>query len=95
MINNSFRPVSPNLAVYKPQASSLQSIFHRISGFVLVLILYTGTYLIHLQSCLIDYINLNESYILELIVNVLLNVILLSLCYHIINGIRYIISWKI
>jgi len=95
MINNSFRPVSPNLAVYKPQASSLQSIFHRISGFLLVLILYTGTYFIHLQSYLINSIRFDESYFLELMINILLNIVLLALCYHILNGIRYIISWKI
>lgn len=95
MLNNNFRPVSPNLAVYKPQASSLQSIFHRISGFILVMVLYISFSFIHFQPALLPQIYLNQSHYLNLSISIILNIIVLALSYHIINGIRYIISWKI
>nr|YP_010199896.1 succinate dehydrogenase subunit 3 [Gracilariopsis tenuifrons]UAD89956.1 succinate dehydrogenase subunit 3 [Gracilariopsis tenuifrons] len=89
------RPLSPHLTIYKPQASSLFSIWHRISGLFLTFV--TVFYFISMQLLLyITYdkdilnsliIQLDYSFFLQFIY--ILNIFIFF--YHAINGVKHII----
>jgi succinate dehydrogenase / fumarate reductase cytochrome b subunit len=89
------RPLSPHLTVYKPQLTSILSIFHRISGGFLALFLLSSIFFLKLcdlslsfylsYSCLF-YVTVYLDWFLFS----LLNLALLALCYHVTNGVRHI-----
>ena len=90
------RPLSPHLTVYVPQLTSTLSIFHRITGafmaFTLLMVilclkifdLSLSFYPIYL--CLFHTITQ-----FNWILFGLSNLTLLALCYHISNGVRYLL----
>lgn len=82
------RPISPHLTIYKPQLSSLLSIWHRISGVCLVVCFITliliskltiGLYVLKPLSVILNFFKY---------VYTLLNVFLIL---HIFNGFRNIL----
>ncbi len=88
------RPLSPHLTIYKPQITSIMSILHRITG----VFQSFGTLLVFISFILLF---LGEKY--YEIVNLFFNTYLgraflffyiLSLSYHLCNGIRHLI-WDI
>ena len=93
-MKNNNRPISPHLSIYKPQITSILSISHRISGvfqslglLVIVLLLL----LLFLGESSHEFFML---FINSLIGKAFLFFYVLSLCYHLFNGIRHII-WDI
>nr|YP_004062200.1 SdhC [Gracilariopsis andersonii]ADR03216.1 SdhC [Gracilariopsis andersonii]APC24901.1 succinate dehydrogenase subunit 3 [Gracilariopsis andersonii] len=89
------RPLSPHLTIYKPQVSSLFSIWHRISGifltFLIVFYLISSQLFLHityskdvLNSLIIQ---LEYSFFLQFIY--ILNTSIFF--YHAINGVKHII----
>ena len=90
------RPLSPHLNIYKPQLTSTLSIFHRISGgFLVVILLFT---LLCLKICdlgLSSYpVYLCFFYItsyFDWFLFSIANLALLGLCYHLSNGIRHLL----
>lgn len=87
------RPVSPHLSVYKPQDSSLASIFNRITGSLLTLGLYIFVLILSIYSlnwkiCFIPLFKLS------LFFDFVTLSILLFICYHTINSLRSIITWN-
>jgi succinate dehydrogenase / fumarate reductase cytochrome b subunit len=89
------RPLSFHLSMYKSQQTSLLSIFHRISGFVLSFIfLIFNLYYIFVNS----FVTFNWFYFLH---NVFFNIIwvlflmfLFTFFFHILNGFRHL-SWDL
>ena len=85
------RPISPHLSIYRPQITSILSISHRISGvfqslglliiFLLLLSLFFG------ETTHKYYMLVIESYLGKLFIFLYL----LSLCYHMLNGVRHIL----
>ena len=88
------RPLSPHLTIYKPQISSVLSIMHRITGFVMffgfLIILWTTNIYTFKSNTLEDFGNI-LAYITKnkFFMSV---VILFSYCifYHMCTGIRYL-----
>ena len=88
------RPLSPQLSVYRPQITSVLSISHRISGvfqslgliiiFLLLISLFFG------ETSHNYYMLFLDSYLGKLFIFFYS----LSLCYHMLNGVRHIL-WDI
>ena len=93
-MKNKNRPISPHLSIYKPQITSILSISHRMSGvfqslglLIIVLLLLS----LFLGESSHEFFML---FINSLIGKAFLFFYVLSLCYHLFNGIRHII-WDI
>ncbi len=90
------RPLSPHLTVYKPQLTSVLSIFHRISGTVLATTAIGGIFA--LKLCAVHF-NTYSIYWLAFILCSQLNWLVFAtlilaffaLCYHMSNGIRHLL----
>ena len=90
------RPLSPHLAVYKPQVTSVFSIFHRVSGsslsifFTLVITLlylkFFFTSHFYFYAFMINYVTF--AYI---VVSSVGSFLVFIFCFHIINGIRHML----
>nr|YP_009500454.1 SdhC [Gracilariopsis heteroclada]AXE43616.1 SdhC [Gracilariopsis heteroclada] len=89
------RPISPHITIYKPQISSLFSVWHRISGLFLTFLIVF--FLVSLQLSLHSTIALNilSSLITQFKISFIFHFIYtfsLSLFfYHTINGVKHII----
>jgi len=89
------RPLSPHLLIYKPQITSIISIFHRITGTLLALIGLSTSILYILCSSFISFHIVYSIYALFCLVSVfIIYFILASIFFHILNGIRHI-SWDL
>ena len=93
-MKNNNRPISPHLSIYKPQITSILSISHRMSGvfqslglLIIVLLLFSLFLGKNSHEFFMLFIN-------SLIGKAFLFFYVLSLCYHLFNGIRHII-WDI
>lgn len=90
------RPLSPHLTVYKPQLTSVLSIFHRISGTVLAI---TAIASIFALKCCATHFNTYPVYCFAFILCSKLNWLVFAafmlaffaLCYHMSNGIRHLL----
>nr|UAD89903.1 succinate dehydrogenase subunit 3 [Gracilariopsis chorda] len=89
------RPLSPHITIYKPQASSLFSIWHRISGlfltFLMVFFLISSQLLLFITNSK-DILNglimqLEVSFVFQFIYIFSISIFF----YHIINGFKHII----
>nr|WCH57856.1 succinate dehydrogenase subunit 3 [Caulacanthus ustulatus] len=83
------RPISPHVFIYEPQISSLGSIWHRISGILLTIIIFFFVFLI--KMTLVSPIFFCTLSIMSWIQLFFYKLILLSFAYHALNGFRYII----
>jgi len=93
------RPLSPHLTVYKPQLTSVLSIFHRITGSILglsIILSFISYYFnfffvgISCQYCFIfDFFYLFSSF-----VSIVSYFILFIISFHVINGVRHL-SWDL
>ena len=86
------RPISPHLTIYTPQQSSLFSIWHRISGVLLLLAIFTSIVITNnIVLCGIQnsWFEVYFSIPREPLRISLLS-IMLALIYHTTNGIRHI-----
>jgi succinate dehydrogenase / fumarate reductase cytochrome b subunit len=91
------RPISPHLIVYKPQITSVFSIFHRISGSCLSLTLICSVLFLYVKFFFSFYFS---SFIIN--VTIFSHILLCSsgffvsfiFCFHIINGCRHM-SWDL
>nr|AYR06694.1 succinate:cytochrome c oxidoreductase subunit 3 [Rhodogorgon sp.] len=90
------RPLSPHLTIYKPQITSVFSIWHRITGILLTLIM---NYILILLKLSIYFpfdmeFNLFLNHQLNFpdwIINTLILNLLIFFLFHFLNGIRHII----
>ena len=93
-MKNNNRPISPHLSIYKPQITSILSISHRMSGvfqslglLIIVLLLFSLFLGKNSHEFFMLFIN-------SFIGKAFLFFYVLSLCYHLFNGIRHII-WDV
>nr|YP_007890785.1 succinate dehydrogenase subunit 3 [Seculamonas ecuadoriensis]AGH24480.1 succinate dehydrogenase subunit 3 [Seculamonas ecuadoriensis] len=93
---NISRPISPHLTTYAPQVTSVLSLFHRVTGVALTVMLFVFVVLFkfftfHLNSyavySLAYFVNNYSNWVL-LTVGFLL---LASLYYHLLNGLRHLL----
>ena len=90
-MKNNNRPISPHLSIYKPQITSILSISHRITG-----VFQSLGLLIIILLLLSLFLGENSHTFFMLFINSLIGKLflffyVLSLCYHLFNGIRHII----
>lgn len=85
------RPIATHLSSYKPQITSINSIFHRISGFILSFILFFISLIIIFIS---SFISFNLFYILFSLFNfitpLICYILMLTFSFHFLNGIRHV-----
>nr|YP_009114024.1 succinate:cytochrome c oxidoreductase subunit 3 [Gelidium elegans]AGW30463.1 succinate:cytochrome c oxidoreductase subunit 3 [Gelidium elegans] len=85
------RPLSPHLTIYTPQLSSLSSIWHRISGIIILIFLILEFNFINLIfSCGIQNVILDFNIAYE-VKKILLVLSLSVFIYHSFSGLRYLI----
>nr|YP_008816079.1 succinate:cytochrome c oxidoreductase subunit 3 [Entransia fimbriata]AGZ90311.1 succinate:cytochrome c oxidoreductase subunit 3 [Entransia fimbriata] len=91
------RPLSPHLTIYRPQFTSVLSIFHRISGFLLAswvtgLIIFFVFLKLHLSVFLVYWTLFQMAGIPQTgsLLVALLFCLILALSYHMSNGIRHL-----
>lgn len=90
------RPLSPHLSVYKPQLTSVLSIFHRISGTVLAITAIASIFCFKVSA---THFNIYPFYWLTFVLCSGLNWLVFAalmlaffaLCYHMSNGIRHLL----
>lgn len=90
------RPLSPHLTVYKPQLTSLLSIFHRVSGTVLATTAIGSIFAlklcaVHLNTYPIYWLAFLLCSQLNWLVFAALILAFFALCYHMSNGIRHLL----
>ena len=91
-MNQFNRPLSPHLSSYKPQISSLFSIFHRISGFFLSFcVLFNSFYYVFICS----FLSFGSFYMILYIVSNLFiyiyYIVIITVSFHFFNGIRHLL----
>ena len=90
-MKNKKRPISPHLSIYKPQITSILSISHRISGvfqsigLIIILLLLASLFLGEV------FYNYFMFFIESYFGKTFIFFYMLSLCYHMFNGIRHIL----
>ncbi len=87
------RTLSPHLSIYKAQITSILSIFHRITGFLSVLILFLSSYyyILFCSFCNIYVIYNILSIFLKFFCYILYSFLIITFFFHINNGIRHIL----
>lgn len=93
---DSTRPLSPHLSIYKPQLTSTLSIFHRITGSVLTLVILFSIIGLKLYTYYATCSILSNSLSiiqkeLDWAVSSVYFLTLFSLYYHTCNGIRHLL----
>lgn len=85
------RSLSPHLRSYKPQVTSVISIFHRITGSVLALLFLCVPICLNIIN---SFLSLNFVYVVFIyvlfVVKLLLYVLLATIFFHSLNGLRHI-----
>jgi succinate dehydrogenase cytochrome b556 subunit len=85
------RSLSPHLRSYKPQITSVISIFHRITGTVLALLLLCSPICINLVG---SFLSFRPVYILFtllfFVVKLILYILVSTVFFHSMNGLRHI-----
>ncbi len=84
------RPLSPHLQIYRPQLSSVLSIFHRLTGVALTLGAVLVVWWLLAAATGPDYFATVDGLITSWIGNLILLGSSWALCYHLLNGIRHL-----
>ena len=90
-MNKNNKPLSPHLTIYKPQITSVMSITHRATGVFQslgTLFILTYFFSVVLNE---DFYKIFEYFIESYVGKIFLFFYLLSLCYHLCNGIRHLL----
>lgn len=87
------RPLTPHITVYSNQLTSNYSIWHRITGIVLLTILFVYINVIKI-SFFLFFINLLKLNLLLLIKNIIIINIIIIFIYHVLSGIKQI-KWDL
>lgn len=85
------RPLSPHLYSYKPQITSLFSIFHRISGFFLSFCLLFNSFFFIFVCCFVSFRYFFIGfYVISLVYIYIYYILLITIFFHFLNGIRHL-----
>lgn len=86
------RPISPHLSIYLPQFSSLFSIWHRISGLTLTMVLFTSILILEtLLNSNFNFFVINFSFLHYWNIEFIYLLFIFLFSYHSLNGFRHII----
>ncbi len=88
------RPLSPHLTVYKPQITSVMSIFHRMTGVFQSLGTLSIFFLIFAVFVGEQYYDIINFFFKSLLGKLFIFFYIFSICYHLCNGIRHL-SWDL
>lgn len=93
------RPLSPHLTIYRMQLTSLLSIFHRVAGSVMGLLIVLSVLLFYASvfnfGSYIQYFFLfDASYLLSSLVVAFEYFVLSLVSFHVLNGVRHL-SWDL
>jgi succinate dehydrogenase / fumarate reductase cytochrome b subunit len=90
-IHKDNRSLSPHLYVYKPQITSVVSIFHRITGSLLAIVFLCSSIIINLLG---SFLSFNLFYSIFVIFcflwKIIFYLLIATVCFHSLNGIRHI-----
>ena len=90
-IHKDNRSLSPHLYVYKPQITSVVSLFHRITGSLLAIVFLCSSIIINLLG---SFLSFNLFYFLFVILcffwKIIYYLLIATVCFHSLNGIRHI-----
>ncbi len=89
-MNNSKRPLSPHLQVYKPQLTSMMSIMHRMTGLFLSLGLVMFVYWLYCLAIDLSAANQLITFFKSGLGMILLYAWIFAFAYHLCNGIRHL-----
>ena len=93
------RPLSPHLTVYKPQLTSVLSIFHRITGSIIGLSIILSFILFYFNLFFVGFsyqycFVFDFSYLFSSFVLIVSYFVLFGISFHVINGLRHL-SWDL
>lgn len=90
------RPLSPHLSIYKIQLTSTLSIFHRITGVGVSVLLYGGGLgaLVASGTSFPEIVNMIQQHVPHFLILTTKTAVAGGLLYHTLNGIRHLI-WDI
>jgi succinate dehydrogenase / fumarate reductase cytochrome b subunit len=91
-VNRGDRPLSPHLSIYRPQWSSVLSIFHRITGAGMSVGLVMVVVWLFAAASGPDYFAAVNGFVMSWFGQLILLLSLLALSYHFCNGIRHL-AW--
>lgn len=89
-VNRGDRPLSPHLQVYKPQITSVLSIFHRISGVALTLGAVLLVWWFFAAATGAAAFETADWFLTSFIGTLIMLGSLVALAYHTLNGIRHL-----
>lgn len=90
-LNRSDRPLSPHLTIYKPQLTSMTSIFTRITGNALLLAALLIVWWFLAASASADYFAFVDGVITSWFGDLVMFASLWALWYHLLAGLRHLI----
>jgi succinate dehydrogenase / fumarate reductase cytochrome b subunit len=91
-MNDNKRPLSPHLAIYRPQVTSILSIFHRVTGVYMFFFIVISVLVMFLFSKPIKVLEYSQSDP-EMLTNIWIIMLfgfVFCLSYHLCAGIRYL-----
>ena len=91
-MNTTNRPLSPHLQIYKPQLTSVLSISHRMTGFVLSMIILLSPIIIYFLTYSLETHQIMISILRNTFIKIIFSLALFGLLYHLCNGIRHL-AW--
>lgn len=90
-INKENRSLSPHLYAYKPQITSVVSIFHRITGSLLAIMLLCSSICVNLLGSFLSYSFVYSLFaIIFFLIKIIFYLLVSTVCFHSMNGIRHI-----
>jgi succinate dehydrogenase / fumarate reductase cytochrome b subunit len=89
-VNRGNRPLSPHLQIYRPQISSVLSIFHRITGVGLALGAVLVVWWLLAAATGPEYFAIVDGLLTSWIGHLVLLGVTWALAYHLLNGIRHL-----
>ncbi|MCI2395232.1 succinate dehydrogenase, cytochrome b556 subunit [Aliiroseovarius sediminis] len=93
-VNRGDRPLSPHLQIYRPQLTSITSIFARITGIALLGAAVLVVWWFAAAAIGPEYYDVVNGLMTSFIGDVIMFLALWSLCYHALSGLRHLI-WDI
>ena len=90
-VNRGNRPLSPHLAIYRPQITSISSILTRITGVALILASLMVVWWLLAASAGPEYFAVADGVVRSLIGDLILLGSLWALWYHLLAGIRHLV----
>jgi succinate dehydrogenase / fumarate reductase, cytochrome b subunit len=90
-MTNKKRPLSPHLQIYKPQITSIVSIFHRMSGAFMAMGLIVLTYWLGAAAYGPEAYGRALAVLDSWFVSLVLYALMAAYFYHLLNGIRHLV----